>query len=156
MSLFPPVEKNQAEILLEKTSQLGSAVERERLPIQPDYITQSFQAMRENSLDGPQVYAESITKTLKLKILQTGLTRIDAIRAILRRGPDLNRYITPREVLSTEAIGNTEHTFGFFFSPKGVHERKEIFDDNLEWYSGNVHPDFDSAKNLTSARAKRT
>ncbi|MBP9703079.1 hypothetical protein KBD69_05420 [Candidatus Woesebacteria bacterium] len=154
MAFNVPSEKTSITRLLEYT---GALTHPEMSPIvTDDHITRSLESMRNNSLDGSEIYNSSLIKKIKLSILQTGLSRIDAMRAVLRRGPDLNRYITPKEVLSTEAIGNSEHKFGFFFSPKGVHEQKRIYGDNLKWYSGTAHPEFDPIKNKKIARSKNT
>lgn len=154
MPIDVPKEKSTGDVFLIK---VGELTQLEKSSNQgPDFISASLDTMRDHSIDGASVYDKKFTKQLKLSILRTGLSRIDAMRAMLRRGPDLNRYITPKEVLSTEAIGNSEHKFGFFFSPKGVHEQVRVFGDNLEWYGGNIHPDFDPHKNKLVARAKRT
>lgn len=154
MQIDVPREESSAARLLKATGEITHPENGPEITV--DHITRSLESMRDYSLDGPEIFNDSLIKKIKLSILQTGLSRIDAMRAALRRGPDLNRYITPKEVLSTEAIGNSEHKFGFFFSPIGVHEQKRIYGDNLKWYSGTAHPDFDPIKNKKIARSKNT
>lgn len=154
MSINVPKEKSAGDDFLIKVGELTKP-EKDHEHSR-DYISASLDTMRDHSIDGASIYNNKFTKQLKLSILRTGLSRIDAMRAMLRRGPDLHRYITPKEVLSTEAIINSEERFGFGFSPKGVHEQVRVFGDNIEWYGGNIHPDFDPHRNRLISRAKRT
>lgn len=120
----------------------------ERVEHEPDsQVNNIFEYLIANSQDGRRLYT-GLQSLLKLQILKTAVATLRPVNSLSRGLRNLfDTYPTPQQSEALVEIGKNEAEKGFFYSPKGVHSQKFIFNQNIDWHSGTRHPEFDPNPN---------